>query len=115
MALESAPADAAKSSSSSTKLRSLILTFTPEQQGGRQWVPYAGKILSNDKHKTHKKGNKLGFLHVKRNINHSIQADILEMKIFRDDRGPQSTWENMKSQHTGLLCWEVTVLVTTLP
>lgn len=35
--------------------------------------------------------------------------------LFREDRGTQSSWENMKTQHTGLFCWEVMVLVTTPP
>lgn len=35
--------------------------------------------------------------------------------LFRNDRGPQSSWENMKTQHTGLFYWEVKVLVTTPP
>lgn len=32
--------------------------------------------------------------------------------LFRNVRGPQSAWENMKIKHTGLFCWEVIVLVT---
>lgn len=53
IALESAPADTAESSNSSTKHRSLILKLTPERrvEGDGRWevVANAFKILTNDK------------------------------------------------------------------
>lgn len=82
-----------------------------EKNGVMRWQNMTKFLLYN----THRRENKL-----KKQKKWTTETEQRHFRIsnhvlFRNDRGPQSSWENMKSQHTGLFYWEVKVLVTTPP